>query len=142
MKMLYLAEVCPLILKFKNLFSCFDNLDVDLRETVSFAESVHNLEQVETFLDKHLPDTHHFTFEDLLYSPEVLRVNILALFAELFHWFEVEKPQHLEVGQDQGILLCAHRSRVVVKCTPALSSGHLAVPFYSLFMYKHAVMSV
>ncbi len=76
--------------------------DVDLRETVSFAESVHNLEQVEAFLDKNLPDTHHFTFEDLSYSPEVLRVNILALFSELLHYFEVERPPHLDFNQEQG----------------------------------------
>ncbi|XP_033640283.1 calmodulin-regulated spectrin-associated protein 2-like isoform X6 [Asterias rubens] len=76
--------------------------DVDLRESVSFAESVHNLEQIEAFLEKNLPDTHHFTFEDLLYSPEVLRVNILALFSELFHYFEVERPPHLDYNQEQG----------------------------------------
>ncbi|XP_022091168.1 calmodulin-regulated spectrin-associated protein 1-like isoform X2 [Acanthaster planci] len=76
--------------------------DVDLHDTMSFADSVNNLQQVENFLEQHLPETHHFTFEDLLYSPEALRVNILALTAELFYWFEVARPPRLGFSQELG----------------------------------------
>ncbi|XP_041476178.1 calmodulin-regulated spectrin-associated protein 1-like isoform X4 [Lytechinus variegatus] len=73
--------------------------DVALHESMSFADSLHNLQVVTSFFQRNLPHLLHFTLEDLLYCHESMKYNIVALVAEMFWCFEVEKPSHLEANQ-------------------------------------------
>ncbi|XP_063952874.1 calmodulin-regulated spectrin-associated protein 2-like isoform X5 [Lytechinus pictus] len=73
--------------------------DVALHESMSLADSLHNLQVVTSFFQRNLPHLLHFTLEDLLYCHESMKYNIVALVAEMFWCFEVEKPSHLEANQ-------------------------------------------
>lgn len=84
---------CPHLLPFE---------DIVLRENMSFADSLHNLQLLKTFFKKYLPETFHFTFEDLLYTHDSLKPSIIAFCSELFHVFEVTKPDHLSANQFKG----------------------------------------
>ena len=82
-------------------FALFPLLDVTLQETMSFADSLHNLQVVTAFFQRNLPHLLPLSLEDLLYSHETMQSNILALVAEMFWCFEVERPPHL--AADQGM---------------------------------------
>ncbi|XP_041476211.1 calmodulin-regulated spectrin-associated protein 1-like isoform X8 [Lytechinus variegatus] len=80
--------------------------DVALHESMSFADSLHNLQVVTSFFQRNLPHLLHFTLEDLLYCHESMKYNIVALVAEMFWCFEVEKPSHLEANQVAQTFWC------------------------------------
>ncbi|XP_051904361.1 calmodulin-regulated spectrin-associated protein 3 isoform X1 [Hippocampus zosterae] len=66
--------------------------DVCMKETMSATDSLYNLQFIREFCDSCLKSCCHLALEDLLYSPEAFRVNILSFLAELLHWFEVQRP--------------------------------------------------
>ncbi|CAH1247364.1 CAMSAP1 [Branchiostoma lanceolatum] len=66
--------------------------DGQLGSLISMSESVRNLSLVRRFCDQHLGAMFHLSYEDVLYSPEVLKPNIKAFIAELFWWLEVVRP--------------------------------------------------
>nr|XP_054752387.1 calmodulin-regulated spectrin-associated protein 1-like isoform X6 [Lytechinus pictus] len=80
--------------------------DVALHESMSLADSLHNLQVVTSFFQRNLPHLLHFTLEDLLYCHESMKYNIVALVAEMFWCFEVEKPSHLEANQVAQTFWC------------------------------------
>ncbi|XP_030830238.1 calmodulin-regulated spectrin-associated protein 2 isoform X7 [Strongylocentrotus purpuratus] len=80
--------------------------DVTLHESMSLADSLHNLQVVTSFFQRNLPHLLHFTLEDLLYCHDSMKSNILALVAEMFWCFEVEKPSHLEANQVAQTFWC------------------------------------
>ncbi|KAK6167851.1 hypothetical protein SNE40_021785 [Patella caerulea] len=72
---------CPQHLKYS---------DICLKENLGIADSLYNLRLVRTFCENHLPlSCFHFTYEDLLYSNNKMKENILAFIADLFYWFEI-----------------------------------------------------
>ncbi|XP_043940380.1 calmodulin-regulated spectrin-associated protein 3 [Protopterus annectens] len=66
--------------------------DVCLKETMSVADSLYNLQMIQEFTSEYLENCCHLALEDLLYSPLILKVNILSFVAEVFWWFEELKP--------------------------------------------------
>ncbi|XP_038641001.1 calmodulin-regulated spectrin-associated protein 2 isoform X1 [Scyliorhinus canicula] len=74
---------CPDVLRLQ---------DVCLKETMSVADSLYNLQLIVEFTQEYLGNCCHLGLEDMLYTPPVLKINILTFVAELFWWFEVLKP--------------------------------------------------
>uniref|UniRef100_A0A8C8VPA7 Calmodulin regulated spectrin associated protein family member 3 n=1 Tax=Pelusios castaneus TaxID=367368 RepID=A0A8C8VPA7_9SAUR len=66
--------------------------DVCLKETMSVADSLYNLQLIQEFCAEYLNGSCPLALEDLLYVPPVLKINISVFLAELFHCFEVLKP--------------------------------------------------
>ncbi|XP_075063080.1 calmodulin-regulated spectrin-associated protein 3 [Mixophyes fleayi] len=70
--------------------------DVCLKDTMSVADSIYNLLLVRGFYEQHLPPSCPLSLEDLLYVPTALRVNLVALLADLYYCFEVTKPEFVQ----------------------------------------------
>uniref|UniRef100_UPI00398F73E7 calmodulin-regulated spectrin-associated protein 2 isoform X2 n=1 Tax=Pristiophorus japonicus TaxID=55135 RepID=UPI00398F73E7 len=75
---------CPDVLRLQ---------DVCLKETMSVADSLYNLQLIVEFTQEYLGNCCPLGLEDMLYTPPVLKINILTFVAELFWWFEVLKPE-------------------------------------------------
>uniref|UniRef100_A0AAY4A2G0 Uncharacterized protein n=1 Tax=Denticeps clupeoides TaxID=299321 RepID=A0AAY4A2G0_9TELE len=103
---------CPLQLRLE---------DVCLKEVASLADSVYNLQVLRRFSDQHLNSCLHITTEDLLYCPPVLKCNILAFLAELFHCFEIVKPEFVQPRDLQEV----KDARAIMQ--PARSLPHIPV---------------
>ncbi|KAB5523766.1 hypothetical protein PHYPO_G00156220 [Pangasianodon hypophthalmus] len=74
---------CPQILPLE---------EVCLKDTMSVADSLYNLQLIREFCNDHLHGCCPLVLEDLLYAPPILRVNIMCFLAELLAVFEVQKP--------------------------------------------------
>lgn len=62
-----------------------------LKENISIADSIHNLQKVQQFCLQYLPQHICFlTLEDFLYLPEQLIRNFLAFIADLLYVFEIQ----------------------------------------------------
>ncbi|XP_063304462.1 calmodulin-regulated spectrin-associated protein 3 isoform X2 [Pelobates fuscus] len=70
--------------------------DVCLKDTMSVADSLYNLQLVREFYTQHLPPFCPLSLEDLLYVPTALRLNLISLLAELYLCFEVTKPEFVQ----------------------------------------------
>ncbi|XP_068130685.1 calmodulin-regulated spectrin-associated protein 3 isoform X2 [Hyperolius riggenbachi] len=70
--------------------------DVCLKDTMSVADSLYNLQLLRDFYVEHLPPSCPLTLEDLLYVPSTLRVNLVGLLADLYYCFEVAKPEFVQ----------------------------------------------
>ncbi|XP_051897783.1 calmodulin-regulated spectrin-associated protein 3 isoform X2 [Pristis pectinata] len=75
---------CPDVLRLQ---------DICLKETMSVADSLYNLQLIVDFTQEYLGSCCHLGLEDMLYTPPVLKINILTFVAELFWWFEILKPE-------------------------------------------------
>ncbi|TRY66027.1 hypothetical protein DNTS_014112 [Danionella cerebrum] len=82
---------CPSLLRLE---------DACMKDSVSLADNVFNLQLIREFCDSCLKSCCHLVLEDLLYSPEELQTNILSFLAELLYWFEVSKPEFVQPLQD------------------------------------------
>ncbi|RVE75882.1 hypothetical protein OJAV_G00003360 [Oryzias javanicus] len=86
--------------------------DVCLKDTMSVADSVYNLQLIKEFCDSNLQSCCQLAVEDLLYAPPPLHLNILSLVAELLEWFEMKKPdfvqpiQPVDLTDVSGLLEC------------------------------------
>uniref|UniRef100_A0A8C3PGG1 Calmodulin regulated spectrin associated protein family member 2 n=1 Tax=Chrysemys picta bellii TaxID=8478 RepID=A0A8C3PGG1_CHRPI len=78
---------CPDIVKLE---------DVCLKETMSLADSLYNLQLIQEFCQEYLNQCCHFTLEDMLYAAASVKSNYLVFMAELFWWFEVVKPSFVQ----------------------------------------------
>nr|XP_057906241.1 calmodulin-regulated spectrin-associated protein 3 isoform X2 [Doryrhamphus excisus] len=78
---------CPSLLRLE---------DVCMKETMSAADSLYNLQFIREFCDSCLKSCCHLALEDMLYSPPELRLNLLSFLAELLHWFEVQRPDFVQ----------------------------------------------
>ncbi|XP_005997782.1 calmodulin-regulated spectrin-associated protein 2a isoform X2 [Latimeria chalumnae] len=78
---------CPDIVKME---------DICLKETMSLADSLYNLQLIQEFCQEYLNHSCHFTLEDLLYAASSIKSNYLVFMAELFWWFEVVKPPFVQ----------------------------------------------
>ncbi|XP_077412617.1 calmodulin-regulated spectrin-associated protein 3 isoform X2 [Vanacampus margaritifer] len=70
--------------------------DVCMKETMSAADSLYNLQFIREFCDSCLKSCCHLALEDVLYTQEELRLNMLSFLAELLHWFEVQRPDFVQ----------------------------------------------
>ncbi|KAL4218145.1 hypothetical protein ACF0H5_022881 [Mactra antiquata] len=87
-----LSFYCPQILKTE---------DVCLKSNVGIADSLYNLRLIRSFCVQHLPNkTWHFNYEDLLYTYNTVKLNIMVMIAELFYWFEIK---HLPIVTGAGL---------------------------------------
>ncbi|KAK7929399.1 hypothetical protein WMY93_005794 [Mugilogobius chulae] len=86
--------------------------DVCLKDTMSVADSVYNLQLIREFCETHLQRCCPLQVEDLLYAPPVLHTNILVFLSELLDCFEVKKPdfvkpvQPIDLTSVSGVLDC------------------------------------
>ncbi|XP_015211060.2 calmodulin-regulated spectrin-associated protein 2a isoform X2 [Lepisosteus oculatus] len=78
---------CPEIVKLE---------DICLKETMSLADSLYNLQLIQEFCQENLNRCCHFTLEDMLYASSSIKNNYLVFMAELFWWFEVVKPSFVQ----------------------------------------------
>ncbi|KAK1803149.1 hypothetical protein P4O66_021682 [Electrophorus voltai] len=70
--------------------------DVCLKDTMTVADSLYNLQLVREFCDSSLKGCCPLVLEDLLYAPAILRVNIMCFLSELLAVFEVQKPDFIK----------------------------------------------
>ncbi|KAM3598377.1 uncharacterized protein V6R79_017212 [Siganus canaliculatus] len=70
--------------------------DVCMKETLSVADCLYNLQIIREFCDSCLKSCCHLSLEDMLYTPPELKINLLNFLAELLHWFEVQKPEFVQ----------------------------------------------
>ncbi|KAJ8270298.1 hypothetical protein GJAV_G00112680 [Gymnothorax javanicus] len=70
--------------------------DVCLKEVMSLADSLYNLQLIKQFCQEDLNHCCHFTLEDMLYASSSIKNNYLVFMAELFWWFEVVKPSFVQ----------------------------------------------
>ncbi|XP_076000707.1 calmodulin-regulated spectrin-associated protein 2 [Genypterus blacodes] len=70
--------------------------DICLKETMSLADSLYNLQLVQEFCRNNLNHCCHFSLEDMVYAHASIKSNYLVLMAELFWWFEVVKPSFVQ----------------------------------------------
>ncbi|XP_043079024.1 calmodulin-regulated spectrin-associated protein 2a isoform X6 [Puntigrus tetrazona] len=70
--------------------------DICLKETMSLADSLYNLQLIQDFCKEHLNHCCHFSLEDMLYAHSSIKNNYLVFMAELFWWFEVVKPPFVQ----------------------------------------------
>ncbi|XP_037619448.1 calmodulin-regulated spectrin-associated protein 3-like isoform X2 [Sebastes umbrosus] len=70
--------------------------DVCLKDTMSVADSLYNLQLITEFCESSLQSCCPLAVEDLLYAPPVLHLNIMSFIAELLEWFEVKKPDFVQ----------------------------------------------
>ncbi|XP_075941437.1 calmodulin-regulated spectrin-associated protein 3-like [Anarhichas minor] len=86
--------------------------DVCLKDTMSVADSLYNLQLISEFCGSSLQSCCPLAVEDLLYAPPVLHLNIMSFVAELLEWFEVKKPdfvqpiQPIDFTDVSGLLDC------------------------------------
>ncbi|XP_045565998.1 calmodulin-regulated spectrin-associated protein 3 isoform X3 [Salmo salar] len=86
--------------------------DVCLKDTMSVADSLYNLQLIREISETSLQRCCHLELEDLLYAPPTLHVNIMSFIAELLGWFEVHKPDFvkpllpLDLTDASGLLDC------------------------------------
>ncbi|XP_041665997.1 calmodulin-regulated spectrin-associated protein 1a isoform X2 [Cheilinus undulatus] len=77
--------------------------DICLKEIPSIADSVYNIQLLKEFSNEYLNKCFHMKPEDMLYSPPVLKSNVMVFIAELFWWFESVKPDFVQPRDLQEI---------------------------------------
>ncbi|XP_044036987.1 calmodulin-regulated spectrin-associated protein 3 isoform X2 [Siniperca chuatsi] len=70
--------------------------DVCMKESMSVADSLYNLQFIHEFCDSCLKSCCHLALEDMLYTPQELQLNLLSFLAELLSWFEVRRPEFVQ----------------------------------------------
>ncbi|XP_068429699.1 calmodulin-regulated spectrin-associated protein 1a isoform X3 [Clinocottus analis] len=70
--------------------------DICLKEVPSIADSVYNIQLLQDFSQEYLNKCFYLKPEDMLYSPAVLKNNLMLFIAELFWWFEIVKPDFVQ----------------------------------------------
>ncbi|XP_057688274.1 calmodulin-regulated spectrin-associated protein 1-B-like isoform X1 [Corythoichthys intestinalis] len=75
---------CPDLMKLE---------DICLKEIPSMADNLYNIQLLREFANEYLNKSFYLTTEDILYSPLVLKQNMMVFIAELFWWFETVKPE-------------------------------------------------
>ncbi|XP_061686374.1 calmodulin-regulated spectrin-associated protein 3-like isoform X2 [Syngnathoides biaculeatus] len=86
--------------------------DVCLKDTMSLADSLYNLQLIKEFCESSLQGCCLLPLEDLLYAPPLLHLNIMNFVAELLEWFEIKKPdfvqpiQAIDLTDVSGLVFC------------------------------------
>ncbi|XP_038589934.1 calmodulin-regulated spectrin-associated protein 1-B-like isoform X2 [Micropterus salmoides] len=77
--------------------------DICLKEVPSIADTVYNIQLLKEFSNEYLNKCFYLKPEDMLYSPPVLKNNVMVFIAELFWWFECVKPEFVQPRDLQEI---------------------------------------
>uniref|UniRef100_A0A672HT54 Calmodulin regulated spectrin-associated protein 1a n=1 Tax=Salarias fasciatus TaxID=181472 RepID=A0A672HT54_SALFA len=77
--------------------------DICLKEIPSIADSLYNIQLLKEFSNEYLNRCFYLKPEDLLYSPPVLKSNVMVFIAELFWWFESVKPDFVQPRDLQDV---------------------------------------
>uniref|UniRef100_UPI0037E7C153 calmodulin-regulated spectrin-associated protein 1a n=1 Tax=Semicossyphus pulcher TaxID=241346 RepID=UPI0037E7C153 len=77
--------------------------DICLKEVPSITDSVYNIQLLKEFSHEYLNKCFYLKPEDMLYSPPVLKSNVMVFIAELFWWFESVKPDFVQPRDLQEI---------------------------------------
>ncbi|XP_032990733.1 calmodulin-regulated spectrin-associated protein 3 isoform X8 [Rhinolophus ferrumequinum] len=117
---------CPQLLRLE---------EVCLKDPMSVADSLYNLQLVQDFCASRLPRGCPLSLEDLLYVPPPLKVNLVVLLAEMFMCFEVLKPDFVQAKD----LPDGHAAspRATDASTPQNSSGSSS----PVFNFRHPLLS-
>ncbi|XP_069004966.1 calmodulin-regulated spectrin-associated protein 3 isoform X1 [Embiotoca jacksoni] len=70
--------------------------DVCMKDSMSAADSLYNLQFIREFCDSCLKSCCQLALEDMLYTPQELRLNLLSFLSELLSWFEVRRPEFVQ----------------------------------------------
>ncbi|XP_029136915.2 calmodulin-regulated spectrin-associated protein 1a isoform X1 [Labrus bergylta] len=70
--------------------------DICLKEVPSITDSMYNIQLLKEFSNEYLNKCFYLKPEDMLYSPPVLKNNVMVFIAELFWWFESVKPDFVQ----------------------------------------------
>ncbi|KAM9848528.1 calmodulin-regulated spectrin-associated protein 2a [Aulostomus maculatus] len=70
--------------------------DVCLKENMTLADRLYNVQLIQDFCKDNLNSCCHFSLEDMLYASSTIKNNYLVFMAELFWWFEVVKPSFVK----------------------------------------------
>nr|XP_055059409.1 calmodulin-regulated spectrin-associated protein 2 isoform X4 [Misgurnus anguillicaudatus] len=70
--------------------------DICVKEVMSLADSLYNLQLIQEFCRENFSNCCHFTLEDMLYASSTIKSNYLVFMAELFWWCEVVKPSFVQ----------------------------------------------
>uniref|UniRef100_A0A673BYL7 Calmodulin regulated spectrin-associated protein family, member 3 n=1 Tax=Sphaeramia orbicularis TaxID=375764 RepID=A0A673BYL7_9TELE len=70
--------------------------DVCMKESMTVADSLYNLQFIREFCDSCLKSCCHLTLEDMQYTPQELKLNLMSFLAELLYWFEVQRPEFVQ----------------------------------------------
>ncbi|XP_077379474.1 calmodulin-regulated spectrin-associated protein 3-like isoform X9 [Festucalex cinctus] len=110
--------------------------DVCLKDTMSVADSLYNLQLIKEFCDSSLQSCCLLPLEDLLYAPPLLHLNIMSFVAELLEWFEIKKPdfvkpiQAVDLTDVSGLVFCT---------SPVSGNSNSGSP---LFVFKQPFVTV
>ncbi|XP_077460558.1 calmodulin-regulated spectrin-associated protein 3-like isoform X2 [Stigmatopora argus] len=110
--------------------------DVCLKDTMSVADSLYNLQLIQEFCENHLQSCCLLPLEDLLYAPPLLHVNIMSFVAELLEWFEIKKPdfvrpvEAIDLTDISGLVFCT---------SPVSGNSNSGSP---LFVFKQPFVTV
>nr|KAF6479307.1 calmodulin regulated spectrin associated protein family member 3 [Molossus molossus] len=117
---------CPQLLRLE---------EVCLKDPMSVADSLYNLQLVQDFCASRLPRGCPLSLEDLLYVPPPLKINLVVLLAEMFMSFEVLKPDFVQTKN----LPDGHATspQATEASTPQNSSGSSS----PVFNFRHPLLS-
>ncbi|XP_061627866.1 calmodulin-regulated spectrin-associated protein 3-like isoform X2 [Phyllopteryx taeniolatus] len=110
--------------------------DVCLKDTMSVADSLYNLQLIKEFCESSLQSCCLLPLEDLLYAPPLLHLNIMSFVAELLEWFEIKKPdfvqpiQTIDLTDVSGLVFCT---------SPVSGNSNSGSP---LFVFKQPFVTV
>uniref|UniRef100_A0A8C0W657 Calmodulin-regulated spectrin-associated protein 3 n=1 Tax=Castor canadensis TaxID=51338 RepID=A0A8C0W657_CASCN len=117
---------CPQLLRLE---------EVCLKDPMSVADSLYNLQLVQDFCASRLPRGCPLSLEDLLYVPPPLKVNLVVLLAEMFMCFEVLKPDFVQAKD----LPDGHAtSPQATEASPSLNNSGSSSP---VFNFRHPLLS-
>ncbi|XP_053768590.1 calmodulin-regulated spectrin-associated protein 3 isoform X2 [Desmodus rotundus] len=117
---------CPQLLRLE---------EVCLKDPMSVADSLYNLQLVQDFCASRLPRGCPLSLEDLLYVPPPLKTNLVVLLAEMFVCFEVLRPDFVQgKGLPDGH---AASPQATEASTPQNSSGSSS----PVFNFRHPLLS-
>ncbi|NWH77351.1 CAMP2 protein, partial [Piaya cayana] len=108
---------CPDIVKLE---------DICLKETMSLADSLYNLQLIQEFCQEYLNQCCHFSLEDMLYAASSIKSNYMVFMAELFWWFEVVKPSFVQprvVVHPQALFFRAAEPAKDTACAHSLNAN-------------------
>ncbi|XP_061749359.1 calmodulin-regulated spectrin-associated protein 1-B-like isoform X2 [Nerophis ophidion] len=115
---------CPDLMKLE---------DICLKEVPSIADRLYNIQLLREFANEYLNKSFYLTTEDILYSPLVLKHNVMVFIAELFWWFETVKPEFvlprdLQESKDARAIAQPKASRPSVPISNATKRSFLTSP--------------
>ena len=71
-----------------------------MEESIRTADAMFNIQLILEFCQEHVPiKTHHLSLNDLFYTRDALKINLLEFLAELFYYFEIQPISCVQTNQ-------------------------------------------